>query len=437
MRWYKRFTFLIIFALLSSATVYAQYDDVYYDPEKDGGYYDYSDDRQNTSDEGYYSESDYDTYAYDNDEYDYYNDYDFYYTSRIRRFHRPLYGFGYYDPVYVDSYYYDPFLAGPSMLIYDDFYAARGFTRFRGWNRWGYPAPRIGGVNFNFFVNSGLGAGGFYNPWFRGGFNPFFRGGFNRFGFGGFGGFGFNTLVGPRFNPYGFFANYYCPPTWGGGVVYNTFNDVNNNVYYGPRTGGNRTGAIRTGDNRSRTPDRKRVGENTMPRGRTGVAEGLGDDRARTIDRGRTINPQTGRTIPNSRRIEDRRAINTERLPQRATERTNLDRYRRSTPARRYQPGTERSTRRVDPSNTRSTRRSYTPSNSRRSPRSRGSSINRSSRSRGSSINRSSGNRSSRGSSVNRSRSRSSSSARSSRSSGSSSSRSSSGGGRSRGGGGQ
>ncbi len=51
----------------------------------------------------YYSEEDNKNVRRSND-----NDYDFYYTSRIRRFNRSYSGFNYYDPCYVDAYYYNP-----------------------------------------------------------------------------------------------------------------------------------------------------------------------------------------------------------------------------------------------------------------------------------------------------------------------------------------
>ena len=52
---------------------------------------------------------------YDEDDY-----YDYYYTSRIRRFHRDLYcGWGYYDPFYTNLYWYDynPYNWGVSIYM--------------------------------------------------------------------------------------------------------------------------------------------------------------------------------------------------------------------------------------------------------------------------------------------------------------------------------
>ncbi|HZY24244.1 MAG TPA: hypothetical protein VFE71_00340, partial [Bacteroidales bacterium] len=47
----------------------------------------------------------------------YHNDYDYYFTSRINRFHRSYVAFDYYAPVFTDSYWYDyqPFSWGISI----------------------------------------------------------------------------------------------------------------------------------------------------------------------------------------------------------------------------------------------------------------------------------------------------------------------------------
>ncbi|MCU0348501.1 MAG: hypothetical protein MUC59_16300, partial [Saprospiraceae bacterium] len=102
------FALVAFFALGLASTSQAQYDDVYYDPDKDSDSY-YSSSSSNS--DSYTSSRDNDNNDFDDDEYEYYDEYedhDFYYTSRIRRFNRPYYGFGYFDPVYVDLAYYDP-----------------------------------------------------------------------------------------------------------------------------------------------------------------------------------------------------------------------------------------------------------------------------------------------------------------------------------------
>ena len=227
MKSYKTTVFFIaLFALLAwGGLLQAQYDDIYYDPDTDGEYYDYS---SNTNSGDTYAYSD-DNGAYDDDSYDHYeDDYDYYYTSRIRRFHRPYQGFGYFDPVYVDRYYYDPFFTpGTTVLIYDNFYS---YNRWNRWNRWN---------NYSYWNR--------YDPWYQPGFgwnswgprNSVFIS-YNNFGFG-------NSFYGNSFYGGGFYggggiygggySNYYCPPSWGSGYTYNTVS-VANNTYYGPRTGG-------------------------------------------------------------------------------------------------------------------------------------------------------------------------------------------------------
>ena len=64
-----------------------------------------------------------DTFTYDegttiiNNYYENNSPYDFYYSSRIRRFHRPYYSYGYYDNYYTNSYWYsgNPYHYGNSI----------------------------------------------------------------------------------------------------------------------------------------------------------------------------------------------------------------------------------------------------------------------------------------------------------------------------------
>ncbi len=235
MKNYKFLALLLTLTLSSAGALFAQtFDDLYYDPETDKTLYyglerkdnrvyrdrNYSEDyRQNRSNE---------------EGFDYYDDYDFYYSSRIRRFHRPFYGFGFFDPVYVDMFYYDPFLRpGATILIYDDIFAFNSWYRWNRWNRWnswGW-GPSWGwnnGVNIN-IVNIGRGWG--WDPW---GWNSWNR--WNSWGWGP--AWGFNNW---GFNSWGFnnFGGFYCPPTWGNGFVYNTVGGIrDNNTYYGPRMSG-------------------------------------------------------------------------------------------------------------------------------------------------------------------------------------------------------
>ena len=96
----KIFTYFGIFTLMFGAaiTASAQFDDVYYNPEDDYEYDNSSEDEyvneEEVVDEDIYEGEDY----YNDEDYD---DYSYYYTSRIKRFHRPYRGFNYYDPIYT------------------------------------------------------------------------------------------------------------------------------------------------------------------------------------------------------------------------------------------------------------------------------------------------------------------------------------------------
>ncbi len=207
---FNKITALIIALLAFGAfSVNAQWDDVYYDPNKDIIVEDYN---RSAS-----ARDDYRSNRYNDDEYAYYNDYDFYYTSRIRRFHRPFYGFGFYDPVYIDALYYDPFMdpfmnpfmsPGMTMLIYDDFYSRRAWAGNRFWNNmWGF-SPGWGAWGNRFGFGAGFNRFGF-SPW---GFNSF---GFSPWGFNSFG-----------FNSFAFGGGFFCPPTWGNNFAYNNVTNV-------------------------------------------------------------------------------------------------------------------------------------------------------------------------------------------------------------------
>ncbi len=338
---------------------YSQYDDIYYNPDTDQSYYSY--DNNNTGDSYYGSrntsrarQEEIDRY-YDADEYDYYNDYDFYYTSRIRRFHRPMYGFGYYDPVYVDAYYYDPFVVpGNTVLIYDDFFSYRDWVRWRRWNNWGWNATRFNNWAFCYqpgFRNAGWGWDPFWsNRWFGGsrfsvaigfgnfgfnrwGFNPY---GFNTWGFGGYGNGWFNAY------PRGYWAggNYNYAPGWSNGDQYDR------DIYYGPRSGGsgsgpdpglrNRRNGINPGSigNNGRITDTRRdLDERATPRnGQERVRIGDQSRIGRTSDR--TTNDRIRVTDPNRNERIDRNTTTPTRI------RTTTPRTRTNTAAPRTRTNT-------------------------------------------------------------------------------------------------
>ena len=110
------FNLSILFGLLiCSQSVFAQYDDVYYDPSK------FQEDHYKFEKKSYPPQNDpvqeeesdasqNKSLTQDADEEDYDDeDYDYYYSSRIKRFHNPYRGFDFYDPAYVNVYFYDPF----------------------------------------------------------------------------------------------------------------------------------------------------------------------------------------------------------------------------------------------------------------------------------------------------------------------------------------
>jgi hypothetical protein len=466
---------LLMLAILSAigTSVTAQYDDLYYDPDDDTGYYGTYRTDTNTDDQAYPSNGyDYNDDYYDDDEFEYYDDYDYQYTSRIRRFHRPYYGFDFFDPVYIDLAYYDPFfMPGRTVLIYDDFYSFNTWgRRWNRWNRWNRFNRWGGGVNI--FVGNGWGGFGWNDPW---GWNRWNRwgGGWNSWGP------GWNSWNSWGWNSWGGgFSNVYCPPSWGNGNVYNTVVNVNsNNVYYGPRnTGvskvprkGNRvvktsnpgnatTGRafangvsadVNTGD--IRTPNTGNPGVRQVESGRTldratPRVNTKPDTKTTTTGRGLDRAPATTRQQP---RISRDNALMSDRTPTRSYERNttspsrpkantkrttrkprtttsssprNYQRPKANTnSSRSYDRGSSRSNRSYDRGSSRSNSRSYNRSSNRSSSKSR--SYNKSSRSNNnSSLNRSSNRSSSKSRSYNRS---SSSKPRSSGSSRSSSKRSS------------
>lgn len=228
--------------MLAATGAVAQYDDVYYDPSRGstspraprvGNNRPAPSSSYEPSTYGY---NDYDNDDYNDDQYAYEDDYDYYYTSRLRRFHRPYRGFDFFDPVYVDLAYYDPFFQpGLTVLIYDAPFNYVGFRSWRRWNRWNFGFSPWGWNNFG------------WNSW---GYNPW---GWNNFGWNRWNNFGWNNWNNFGWNRWNTWSNFYCPPTWGNGIVYNNVNNVfinnnrgggfqDNNRYYGPRRSGSGIG---------------------------------------------------------------------------------------------------------------------------------------------------------------------------------------------------
>lgn len=401
MKNYKLPAFLIALLFTVANVAVAQYDDIYYDPDKDAVYSEYKGDRYSSSnDRSNYSSrvDETERYYYDDDEYEYYDDYDYHYTSRVRRFHRPFYGFDYYDPVYVDMAYYDPFFTPglSTVLIYNNNYSYWNWRRWNQWNRAYRYDPWL--------------AGGMWSPYY--GFNdPFFFGGrpgwnvgfgFNRWNSWGFNNWGFNNF---GFNNFGYgFSNFYCPPAWGNNAyVYNTVNVVNSDYntgyrsYYGPRRTGTSTIArnndriYRATENTTATPKdvttnaptRNTSGERVYndpatrsnPQAITGGRNATRDDRVIGANAGanprtatRTTEPATSRTATTPRATSPR--ISTSRNNPYVSPRSDNNTTRSASPnttttRRRSLFGTSpsRSSSPTTPS-TRSSDRSYTPRSS-------------------------------------------------------------------------
>ena len=340
--------------LILAVPAFGQSDDIYYNPDTDSDYYGYN--NQDYSNSRAYANRGRSSAAgdrrqeieryYDADQYDYYNDYDFYYTSRIRRFHRPVYGFGFYDPVYVDAFYYDPFVVpGNTILIYDDFFSYRDWVRWSRWRNWGWNSARFNRWDWCFapgFNNFGWGGFGF-NRWFNPGFSINIGIGFNNFGWGGFGfnrwGWGgnpwFNAYPGAFWGGNRWAGNYNWHPAWGNGF------DYNRDVYYGPRTGGsaigpaagnrNRQNQVRPGtfDGTDRLTDNPRdININNRDRATTTSPERIRTGRVGTDTRDRAIRSDRNRTMNTDRNTRVRQVEPQPRTPTRTRGNTTTDRSR-------------------------------------------------------------------------------------------------------------
>ncbi len=180
------------------------------------------------------------TRRYDDSNDDYYdeNDYAYEYSSRIRRFHRPVNDVDYYDPTYVDLYNYDPFfLPGNTIYTYgyNDYWTWRRWNRFNRWNRWS--SWDSWGNNNGW--NSWGWNNGFNNGW-NNGWNNGFNNGWNN---------GFNAWSSPwvvnnyYYDPYWtwngcnpYYSNYYGGNGWNNHYNDNNNGNNGNNGGYQPKT---------------------------------------------------------------------------------------------------------------------------------------------------------------------------------------------------------
>lgn len=247
MKVYGYLSSLILFSMLVfNASLMAQ-DDLYFDPSTDENFQSYESDE--------YGESDGDEYVDDAfDDNDYYNDDEFFYSRRIRRFNRPYSSLGYYDPWFTNNSYIDPF------------YYSNGPGFYMGFG--------------NSFASNPM--YGVYNPYGFGGYNPY---AFN------------NQYLDPCFNPY--YNSYYSPygyygnPYYNGNNGYNPYNDYSYTPSnFGPRRG---TGGTVDAQGNGRMSNIKEGrdganGENLESEDNTRGAATLnaGDSRGTTLENGNT-----------------------------------------------------------------------------------------------------------------------------------------------------
>lgn len=217
--WILALTAIVFTAMAAQA----QYDDVYYDPDADDIVINAPAGEDNYYDDGY----DY----YDDESYSYYDDYDYHYTSRIRRFRRPNAGFGFYDPWFVDGFFYDPLYTDfwmPGGSIYfgfggNDWWAWRRYQRWMRWNGYMYGYNPVSAYYAFNYCPPGWGWG-----WNR--FNrPIYGFGGGIYSFNYYNNFFFNSCPSPVISQYGY-NNYYV----------NSGEVRPNGVHYGPR----RTGTV-------------------------------------------------------------------------------------------------------------------------------------------------------------------------------------------------
>ncbi len=141
---------------------------------------------------------------------EYYTDnYDYHYSARLRRFHSPYVGAGYYDPFYTDYYYYNPRAA-----YYGSIYSGWYYTSPGAWGYDPFWSPRPWGYSPGFAISIGYGWG---RPWY----SPYYGIGYGM-------GWGY-----PYYSPYAFGGGY-------GAGYYHGFYDGamasnGNRVMYGRR----------------------------------------------------------------------------------------------------------------------------------------------------------------------------------------------------------
>ena len=185
---------IYILSLLSLSFIVnasAQFDDLYYDPYKDGEIATSSFEQENNDNYGNgYDDQSYAYYDEYNDD-EYYEEYDDYeYSSRVRKFRRPAFSMGYYSPIWGYSYrdyiydnydpFYNPYWYGGNSVVIVVGNPGWGWNRWNRWNSWnnwgcGYNSWNNWGWNSwggnNYYVNNYYGnswGNGWGNGWNNG-----------------------------------------------------------------------------------------------------------------------------------------------------------------------------------------------------------------------------------------------------------------------------
>jgi len=157
-----------------------------YESEGEYAYEDYSGDSEEYNEGG-------NTYITNNYYGDYYDEpYDYFYSSRIRRFSRPYLGFSYFGSCYTDYRWYDPFYPGVSIYVSwgnpgwgwrDPF-----FYSYRPFNSWYYRpwydpfySSFYSGYNYGYW--NGFNDGFFYGSGFYSGYGAYGYNGYNNYGY--------------------------------------------------------------------------------------------------------------------------------------------------------------------------------------------------------------------------------------------------------------
>lgn len=183
-RQYVPIALLLFLVFIGISALQAQhYDDLYYNPQTDyAHFYGAQSDKNNSDREN--KDLAYQSDKKDESNYDDDND-GYFYSSRIRRFHRPA-RFYYYELWNSPWDYYDPWFVGPSIGFSNNFYFGYNYNPWNSWgspycyssfyNPWPYHNWNCGfgnswGMGNNYIINNYYG-----NGWYGNGWNPYYTG---------------------------------------------------------------------------------------------------------------------------------------------------------------------------------------------------------------------------------------------------------------------